>query len=64
MIIITGAAGFIGSNLAKKLNSMGYTDLLLVDDIKNLHKKQNIDNIIFNLEMNSNYYKLINQYLY
>ena len=48
MIIITGAAGFIGSNLAKKLNSMGYTDLLLVDDIKNLHKKQNIDNIIFN----------------
>ena len=33
MIIITGAAGFIGSNLAKKLNDVGRNDLILVDDI-------------------------------
>ena len=30
MLIITGAAGFIGSNLAVQLASMGY-DLWLVD---------------------------------
>lgn len=32
MIIVTGAAGFIGSNLVKKLNEEGYNDLILVDD--------------------------------
>lgn len=32
MIIVTGAAGFIGSNLVKKLNESGYNDLVLVDD--------------------------------
>jgi ADP-L-glycero-D-manno-heptose 6-epimerase len=33
MIIVTGAAGFIGSNIAKGLNQMGRTDLILVDDL-------------------------------
>src|SRR5688572_5365092 len=32
MIIITGAAGFIGSCLITKLNDEGYNDLVLVDD--------------------------------
>lgn len=32
MIIVTGAAGFIGSCLVKKLNQEGHTDLILVDD--------------------------------
>lgn len=32
MIVVTGAAGFIGSCLLSKLNSEGYTDLVLVDD--------------------------------
>jgi len=32
MIIITGAAGFIGSVLAGQLNKRGYTNLILVDD--------------------------------
>lgn len=31
MIVITGAAGFIGSYLAGKLNQSGYDDLILVD---------------------------------
>ena len=45
MIIITGAAGFIGSNLAKKLNDVGRNDLILVDDINHPLKKDNIDQI-------------------
>ena len=32
MIIVTGAAGFIGSCLVSKLNQEGYNDLVLVDD--------------------------------
>ena len=32
MIVITGAAGFIGSCLVGKLNEMGHRNLLLVDD--------------------------------
>lgn len=32
MIIVTGAGGFIGSNLASRLNRDGYQDLVLVDD--------------------------------
>ena len=33
MIIVTGAAGFIGSNLVAGLNAVGYTDILAVDDL-------------------------------
>lgn len=42
MIIITGATGFIGSNIAADLNSKGRTDLLLVDDLGNQGKWKNI----------------------
>lgn len=46
MIIVTGAAGFIGSYLTGKLNESGYTDLVLVDRFDdpskdfNLHRKK------------------------
>ncbi len=33
MIIVTGGAGFIGSNLVRGLNQRGYTDILVVDDL-------------------------------
>ena len=33
MIIVTGAAGFIGSNLVKGLNARGMTDIIAVDDL-------------------------------
>ena len=33
MIIVTGAAGFIGSNLVRGLNRAGHTDILAVDDL-------------------------------
>src|SRR3989339_940996 len=44
MIIITGAAGFIGSNLLKGLNENNHTDIIAVDDLtdgkKFLHLSQ------------------------
>ena len=42
MIIITGAAGFIGSCLVKKLNQEGHQDLILVDDFSKPEKQQNL----------------------
>lgn len=33
MIIVTGGAGFIGSNIVKGLNNLGYKDILVVDDL-------------------------------
>lgn len=41
MIVITGAAGFIGSCMAQKCNEEGLTELILVDDFTKLQKKQN-----------------------
>ncbi len=41
MIVITGAAGFIGSNLAKKLNNEKFIDLVLVDDFTQKQKEYN-----------------------
>ena len=42
MIIVTGGAGFIGSNLIRKLNSDRDDDILLVEDLSNGHKIKNI----------------------
>lgn len=42
MIIITGAAGFIGSQFAQKCNQEGETDLILVDTLKTSDKWQNL----------------------
>jgi ADP-L-glycero-D-manno-heptose 6-epimerase len=41
MIVITGAAGFIASALAAKLNEENYNDLVLVDDFSREEKKAN-----------------------
>lgn len=42
MIIVTGATGFIGSNIVADLNARGRTDLLLVDDLGTQGKWKNI----------------------
>lgn len=44
LIIITGAAGFIGSGCVRVLNDQGKTNLLLVDDIKKTEKWKNLLN--------------------
>jgi ADP-L-glycero-D-manno-heptose 6-epimerase len=33
MIIVTGGAGFIGSNIVKQLNLQGHRDIIVVDDL-------------------------------
>lgn len=43
MIIITGAAGFIGSCLVQKLNDEGFYDLVLADDFSNETKNKNFE---------------------
>jgi ADP-L-glycero-D-manno-heptose 6-epimerase len=40
-IVVTGAAGFIGSCLAGKLNNKGYKDIVLVDDFSHPVKENN-----------------------
>jgi ADP-L-glycero-D-manno-heptose 6-epimerase len=42
MIIVTGGAGFIGSNIIKSLNDMGYRDILVVDNLKDGTKFVNL----------------------
>ena len=42
MIIVTGGAGFIGSNLVKGLNDRGYQDILVVDNIGKTDKFKNL----------------------
>jgi len=44
MIVITGAAGFIGSYLTGKLNKAGYNDLILVDKMDHPLKEFNLAN--------------------
>jgi ADP-L-glycero-D-manno-heptose 6-epimerase len=43
MIIVTGAAGFIGSCLVNKLNNKGIKDILIVDDFSNSLKNKNLE---------------------
>lgn len=47
MIIITGAAGFIGSCLVAKLNEEGFKDLILVDDFSNVEKMKNLEGKLY-----------------
>jgi ADP-L-glycero-D-manno-heptose 6-epimerase len=42
LIIVTGATGFIGSNIVADLNALGRTDIVLVDDLGTQGKWKNI----------------------
>ncbi|MDR2260449.1 MAG: ADP-glyceromanno-heptose 6-epimerase [Azoarcus sp.] len=42
MIIVTGGAGFIGSNIVQGLNARGIRDILVVDDLGDGHKCLNL----------------------
>ncbi|WP_440887872.1 ADP-glyceromanno-heptose 6-epimerase [Vibrio sp. WZ-1] len=42
MIIVTGGAGMIGSNIVKALNEAGLNDILVVDNLKNGKKFKNL----------------------
>jgi len=43
MIVVTGAAGFIGSCLVSRLNKAGYEDIVVVDDFSKTEKAKNLE---------------------
>jgi len=47
MIIVTGGAGFIGSNLVLGLNRRGVDDILVVDDLEQGDKHRNLNALRF-----------------
>ena len=47
MIIVTGGAGLVGSNIIASLNSRGISDILVVDNMKNGRKMVNLSDLNF-----------------
>lgn len=45
MIVVTGAAGFIGSNIIRGLNARGKTNIIAVDDLSEGQKFVNLANV-------------------
>ena len=43
MIVVTGAAGFIGSCMVSKLNQQNFKDIILVDDFSRDDKNKNLE---------------------
>ena len=54
MIVVTGAAGFIGSNIVAKLNKENFKDIILVDDFSNKEKNKNFESKIFTEKVERN----------
>ncbi|MFI5163625.1 MAG: ADP-glyceromanno-heptose 6-epimerase [Bacteroidia bacterium] len=51
MIVVTGAAGFIGSCLVSRLNKEGFRDIVIVDDFTRADKNKNLAGKIFSKEV-------------
>jgi ADP-L-glycero-D-manno-heptose 6-epimerase len=58
MIIVTGAAGFIGSCLVSKLNNKGFKEIILVDDFTNQEKNNNLRNKIYSEKIDRNLFPI------
>jgi ADP-L-glycero-D-manno-heptose 6-epimerase len=54
MIVVTGSAGFIGSNLVGKLNLSKYKDIVLVDDFSKKEKEPNFINKTYSQKIDRN----------
>ncbi len=46
MFIVTGGAGFVGSNLVKALNRSGHSDILVVDNLTRGDKARNLADLV------------------
>ena len=47
MIVVTGAAGFIGSCMVSKLNQENFKDIVVVDDFARADKNKNLEGKIY-----------------
>lgn len=47
MILVTGGAGFIGSNIVKGLNDRGYDKIIIADDLTDSRKHKNMNKLKF-----------------
>jgi ADP-L-glycero-D-manno-heptose 6-epimerase len=54
MIVVTGAAGFIGSCLVSKLNAEGYKDIVVVDDFSDDGKNKNLEGKEYTAQVHRN----------
>jgi len=54
MIVVTGAAGFIGSVLVSRLNKENFKDIVLVDDFTKTEKLSNLENKKFTAKIQRN----------
>ena len=54
MIVVTGAAGFIGSVLVSRLNNENFKDIVLVDDFTKTEKLSNLENKKFTAKIQRN----------
>ena len=50
MIIVTGGAGFIGSNLIRKLNATGQDDILMVEDFEDDRVRDKLKSVPYSFE--------------
>lgn len=55
--IVTGGAGFIGSNLALALNARGHHDIILVDSADSPGKQRNIDALRYREIMDKSHFR-------
>ncbi len=54
MIVVTGAKGFIASNLIESLNNKGFNNLILVDENKKTEKDKNLSKLDYSLFIDRN----------
>ncbi len=47
MLAVTGGIGFIGNNLVRRLNELGYANILIVDELDHSEKWKNLDGLAF-----------------
>lgn len=56
MIVVTGGAGFIGSNIVKGLNDAGKDNIFIVDNLSNSEKHLNLNSLSFADYIDKNYF--------